>query len=93
MAFCHVLDFGLLTLKWLIKNPLSISIIFYVVPESQECGLERIAPLKQNSEGSWIDLNSNEVADLDGMWLQGQPNGKDIQNCATFFASTGRQHF
>ena len=69
---------------------LLISIIFYVVPESQECGLERIAPLKQNSEGSWIDLNSNEVADLDGMWLQGQPNGKDIQNCATFFASTGK---
>ena len=56
-----------------------ISIIFYVVPEIQECGLERIAPLKQNLEGSWIDLNSNEVADLDGMWLQGQPNGKDIQ--------------
>ena len=60
------------------------------MPNSSACGLELLAPLKQNSEGSWIDLNSNEIVDLNGMWFTGQPNGKDIQNCATFFASTGR---
>ena len=62
-----------------------------LLPLSQNCAIkELIAPLQRNSNGSWIDVYTKQNVDLNGMWLQGQPNGKNIQNCATFYGDTGR---
>ena len=45
--------------------------------------------MKASSNGSWIDVYTNQEVNLTGMWYEGQPNGKDIQNCATFYEDSG----
>ena len=42
------------------------------------------------SKTTWVDLNSNTTVNLDQMWLQGQPNGQDIQESTTFHVKNGK---
>ena len=61
-------------------------LFLYIVTENLECGSKRYSPIVATKNGSWIDLNSNEIMNLerDGMWMPGQPNGQKLQNCTAF---------
>ena len=38
--------------------------------------------------GSWIDLNSNDVVNLKAMWQLGEPNGLDLEFCTAYTIKT-----
>ena len=48
-----------------------------------------ISPIKKNRSGNLINQISKEIVHLDHMWLPGQPNGQEMQQCIQFFANTG----
>ena len=56
------------------------------------CGSRRNSPIIKAIDGTWVDLNSNKSVDMEGddMWLDGQPNGEDLQNCTAFHVSNGK---
>ena len=43
-------------------------------------------PIRRTASGSWIDSCTNQTLNLDGMWHEGQPNGKDIEECVSYTA-------
>ena len=49
-----------------------------------------ISPIRRTSNGSWIDQNKNEIINMDNIWNKGQPDGGDLQQCATFLETSGK---
>ena len=58
----------------------------------ETCGNRRNSPIFKTTHGKWIDINSNKTVDLEGngMWLKGQPNGQDQENCTAFHVEEGK---
>ena len=51
-----------------------------------------IAPMRKLSNGSFIDLNNQELVNMDQMiWYPGEPNGGELQEC-TLYNSKSRQY-
>ena len=63
-----------------------------IVKNIETCGNRRNSPISKGTNGKWIDINSNKTVDLDGngMWLKGQPNGQDQENCTAFHVEEGK---
>ena len=68
------------------------SYIVFLVTNSSTCGSQRHSPIVKAEDGTWVDLNSNKIVDLEesGMWFKGQPNGQDLQNCTVFHVGEGK---
>ena len=59
-----------------------------VSTSNSKCKDDFIAPIRKSNE-SWIESITNELVNLEEMWVPGQPNGGRLQNCTTFNAETG----
>ena len=57
--------------------------ILLVPKRPSVCDNDRTAPIRYVN-GSWIDLNSNDLVNLKQRWHPGQPNGKGIEFCTVF---------
>ena len=61
------------------------------VSASLSCAGSRfISPLQRISNQSWVDPYLNQVVDLDKMWRDGQPDGKNFEDCSKFDQKDGR---
>ena len=43
-----------------------------------------MAPIRRSSNGSWINLNNNEIVDMDDLWNNRSPYGGDLFDCTGF---------
>ena len=62
-----------------------------LVSASSSCSGSRfISPLQRISNQSWVDPYLDQVVDLDKMWREGQPDGKNFEDCSKFDQKDGR---
>ena len=49
-----------------------------------------IAPINRAQNGTWIDMNTNKLVDMNPLWKTGQPNGREFQKCAGYELQTSK---
>ena len=49
-----------------------------------------IAPINRAQNGTWIDMNTNKLVDMNPLWKTGQPNGREFQNCTGYDLQTSK---
>ena len=45
--------------------------MYFLVPTSETCTIDFIAPIEKAENGSWIDPNINQFISMDEMWIPG----------------------
>ena len=49
-----------------------------------------MAPIKRTQNGTWIDMYTNKLVDMNPFWKTGQPNGRELQKCAGYDFQTSK---
>ena len=47
-----------------------------------------MAPIRRSLNGSWINVNNNEIVDMEDLWNSRSPYGGDLFHCTGFHANT-----